>query len=314
MGVARLAIIILAAPFMVLITVTLPVASTTGWHEQLQAEATCQSQQHYADTAAVPDRVVASDTLLIPSRQLQWDFHDARSADLRADGTLFITDAGSGNLYTFRLDSATLVPHILVPGLEVPNGLALVMDTYTAVASSESGEIILLDEELTYMRTVTVPSWAPGASGFYPSDVAANEFGELFILDGVQRRIYQFNANGAYLQHFELGDMVAPVRLAYYSESLFITDSGSGKLRVLTDTGRELAVIGTFPGLSRVRIIDDVIWVLSDGIAHLFSMAGEHIGNLKPEGLSGPLVDVAGDSNRVFLLTDSSLYFWTLEP
>ncbi len=256
----------------------------------------------------------AFDTLLVPSRQLQWEFQDARSADFRSDGALFITDAGSGNLYTFRVDSATVTPDALVPGLEIPDGLAIVMDTYTAVVSRGSGDVILLDEDLTYMRSVSVPSWAPGASDFHPSDVTANEFGELFILDGGQRRVYHFNANGAFLQHLELGDLDTPGRLVYHSESLFISDPGSGKLIVLTDTGRKLAAIGTFPELSRVRIIDNVIWVLSGGVAHLFSMSGEHIGNLKPEGVAGPLYDVAGDSNRVFLLTGSSLYFWSLTP
>ncbi len=254
------------------------------------------------------------DTLLIPSRELQWEFMDARSAELRTDGTLFITDAGSGNLYTFLVDSAAVTPDVLVPGMEEPDGLTLVMDTYTAVVSQASGEVTLLDEELTYMRSISVPSWVSGAASFQPADVASNEFGELFVLDAQQQRIYHFNANGAYLQHFELADMTSPERLIYYSESLFVADPGSGKLNVLTDAGRGLAAIGTFPELSRVRIIDGVIWVLSGRVVHLFTMSGEHIGNLKPEGFTEPLRDVAGDGNRVFLLTRSSLYFWNLNP
>ena len=253
-----------------------------------------------------------SDTLLLPSREPLWDFEDARSAELRSDGALFITDAGTGNLYTFLLDTASVKPDQLVPGLQQPDGLTLVMDTYTAVASRTAGEVILLDEELIYMRAVSVPSWVPGADTFQPTDVTSNAFGELFILDGPGLRIYQFNANGAYLQHFELQDMASPDRLVYHSESLFITDPGSGKLHVLTEAGQELATIGTFPELSRVRVLDGTIWILSGDVAHLFAMTGEHMGNLKPEDPAGTLRDVAGDGNRVFLLTRGSLYFWDL--
>ena len=263
-----------------------------------------------ADRQAEPQ----ADTLLLPSRESLWDFEDARSAELRSDGMLFITDAGTGNLYTFRLDTASVKPGQLVPGLRQPDGLTLVMDTYTAVSSRTAGEMTMLDEELIYMRDVEVPSWVPGADPFQPTDVTSNAFGELFILDGPARRIYQFNANGAYLQHFELPDLVSPDRLVYHSESLFITDPGSGKLHVLTDAGHSLATIGTFPELTRVRIMDGTIWILSGEVAHIFAMTGEHVGNLKPENPVGKLRDVAGDGNRVFLLTRSSLYFWNLKP
>ncbi|TVQ70325.1 MAG: hypothetical protein EA363_07965 [Balneolaceae bacterium] len=255
-----------------------------------------------------------SDTLLLPSGEPLRDFEDARSAELRSDGTLFITDAGTGNLYTFLLDTAGVTPDQLVPGLRQPDGLTLVMDTYTAVASRTAGEVTLLDEELIYMRDVSVPSWVPGAATFQPTDVASNAFGELFILDGPARRIYHFNANGAYLQHFELLEMTSPDRLVYHSESLFITDPGSGKLHVLTEAGQELAAIGTFPDLSRVRVLDGTIWILSGEVAHLFAMTGEHLANLKPEDPAVTLRDVAGHGNRVFLLTRGSLYFWELKP
>ena len=265
-------------------------------------------------SATFTTSATTSDTLLLPSGEPLWEFEDARSAELRSDGTLFITDAGTGNLYTFLLDTAGVMPDQLVPGLRQPDGLTLVMDIYTAVASRTAGEVTLLDEDLIYMRDVSVPSWVPGAGTFQPTDVASNAFGELFILDGPARRIYHFNANGAYLQHFELQEMTSPDRLVYHSESLFITDPGSGKLHVLTETGQELAAIGTFPELSRVRVLDGTIWILSGEVAHLFAMTGEHLGNLRPENPAGTLCDVAGDSSRVFLLTRGSLYFWNLKP
>jgi hypothetical protein len=261
-----------------------------------------------------PESRQASDTLILPAVALGRDFEDIRSAVMGPDATLFVTDAGSGNLYTFMVDPDSVTPKVLVPGLEQPDGLSLVMDTYTAVVNGSARDVVLLDEQLAYMRTVTVPSWVAGSGSFHPSDVTSNEFGELFVLDSGERRIYHFNANGAYLQHFELSDMQLPGRLVYYSESLFIADTGSGIVHILTDSGRELASIGTFPELSRVRIIDDVIWVLSGSVIHLFAMTGEHIGNLKPENVSEPLRDVAGSGTRVFLLTRSSLYFWDVIP
>ncbi len=267
-----------------------------------------------ARAGGVPGSNQSPDTLILPAVTLSSDFEDIRSAAMGPDGMLFVTDAGSGNLYTFLVDSVSVAPQVLVPGLEQPDGLSLVMDTYTAVVNRASRDVILLDEELVYMRSVSVPSWVPGTGSFQPSDVTSNEFGELFVLDSREHRIYHFNANGGYLQHFELADMKSPDRMVYYSESLFITDSGSGTVRILTDSGRDLASIGTFPELSRVRIIDNVIWVLSGSVIHLFAMTGEHIGNVKPQDVSGTLRDVAGSGSRVFLLTRSSLYFWDATP
>ncbi len=292
----------------------------------------------------------ASDTLQIPAFDVVTGLDDARSLVLRSDGQLMLTEAGTDRLIIYQTDlfefenkkkelgalfqknadtdmgkedntrtgtaRDTLMATInqtYVPDLDQPDGLSLVMDTYAAVVSSGSGHVHLLDEDMGYMRSLVVPQWASGDRIFQPSDVTSNEFGELFVLDTRARRVYHFNANGGYLQYFELHDMHQPGRLVYHSESLFITDPGSGKIHVLTDNGRPLATIGTFPSLSRVRIIDGMIWVLSGEVVHLFTMAGEHAGNMRAGPSSQRIMDVTGFDNRVFLLTSGSLYFWTFE-
>ncbi len=286
----------------------------------------------------------AADTLRIPTIDVVSGLDDARSLVMRSDGELIITEAGTQRILSCRIDAGveadisteedisnetdiskekeisnetdTLMAsekQRYVPDLDQPDGLSLVMDTYTAVVSAGSGHVHLLDEDLSYMRSVAVPSWALGDSEFRPNDVTSNEFGELFVLDSMARRVYHFNANGGYLQNFDLRDMERPERLSYYSESLFITDSAAGKIHILTDDGRSLATIGTFPSLARVRIIDDVIWVLSGEVVHLFSISGEHVGNLMTDLPSIHFMDAAGSDSRVFLLTSGSLYFWNLE-
>ena len=279
-----------------------------------------------------------ADTLCIPKVVLLTGFDDARSVALRTDGLLIISEAGSDRIVSYQVNLNALgrksgsgdcdlntlqkqrdvrpdtllqlVEQIFVPDLDKPDGLSLVMDTYTAVVSSGTGQVNLLDEHLEHMRTLAVPSWVLGDRIFRPTDVTGNEFGELFVLDSEEKRIYHFDANGAYLQHIELNTTIHPERFFYFGESLFIADKGSGKIHVITDNGRSLATIGTFPQLSRVTIIDGTIWVLSGDVIHLFSIAGEHLGNRMIQDSGDILRDVAGIDGRVFLLTSGSLYFW----
>ena len=292
----------------------------------------------------------ATDTLRIPAFDVVTGLDDARSLVLRSDGQLFLTEVGTDRIMIYRTDFfgyenkikegesparknadadpdkknharmgtapdslITSIEVSYVPDLDQPDGLSLVMDTYVAVVSSGSGHVHLLDEDMGYMRSLAVPPWALGDRPFQPTDVTSNKFGELFVLDTAALRVYHFNANGGYLQYLELQDMHQPGRLVYHSESLFITDPESGKIHVLTDNGRPLATIGTFPSLSRVRIIDDMIWVISGEVVHLFTMAGGHVGNVMADPPSQRILDVTGSDNRVFLLTTGSLYFWTFE-
>ncbi len=271
-------------------------------------------------------KAAETDTLHIPAVEVVSGLDDARSLVQRTNGELIITEAGKDRVATFRVEANdktsgetnldTLMPaveQLYVPDLDEPDGLSLVVDTYAAIVSSGTGQVHLLDEHMDYMRSLLVPDWAPGGHSFHPGDVTSNEYGELFVLDAETHKIYHFNANGSYLQHFELHDMEQSGRFVYHNESLFVTDPGAGRVHVLTDNGRPLATIGTFPSLSRLRIIDDLIWVISGNVVHLFSMAGEHAGNVMPDPSIHEIRDVAGSDNQVFLLTSGSLYFWNLQ-
>lgn len=261
------------------------------------------------------------DTLRTEIEPVMSGLEDARSLLVSAAGELIIAETGAGRIRICALESDSLdagtagvscmaKEYVRLPDVNRPDGLALVLDTFTGITDGENAIVRLFDDQFRVLRTLSVPPWVPGTGLFKPSDLTANELGEIFVLDGPNKRVYHFNANGGYLQHVELNQTNRAKRLHYQDESLFIADQGSGNVFVLTDSGRELARIGRFPYLERVIVRDDTIWVISGSVLHLFSIAGSHRANYMPITVDGNIRDLAWIGNRMFLLTSGSLYFW----
>ena len=290
----------------------------------MAAIASAQGLERQPDDVPRPDDPAGShsfDTLRTNAIPVVSGLEDARSLVASPSGEFIITEAGAGRIRICTLEpgflnaekvefSCSSTHYVTLPDAGRPDGLALVLDTFTGLTDGEHGTVKVLDDQYRTMRTLSVPSWVPGAGVFKPSDLTANEFGEIFVLDGSNRRLYHFNANGDYLQHFELSQTYRPNRLHYHNESLFISDPGSGNVIVLADSGRELARIGRFPNLERVIVRDDTIWVISGYVLHIFSITGTHLANKMPFRVDGIIRDLTWIENRMFLLTSGSLYFW----
>ena len=271
----------------------------------------------------------AADTLHLKEVELIGGLQNAASMAYRGDGELIIAESGSDVISAYQIsfdqadqsvsdgdeqteaeaaDDAVSEEHTL-PDLDKPESLSLILDTELLVVSSGSQQVHWLDYDFGYVRSLAVPSWALGEMIFSPSDVTTNEIGEVYVLDRRNRTVFHFNANGSYLQHFQLSDIEKPMRLVYFDESLFVTDQDSGSVIVMTDTGRELARIGTFPELERVRVEARRIWILSGSVLHLFDISGRHLGNWQIDNTGKKLQDIAVIEDRVFLLTSGSLYY-----
>lgn len=222
-----------------------------------------------------------------------------------------IAEAGEVSMYRVLFEASEPEAVEQKPGRDLnrPESVAIVMDTYTVVVTAETGHVHLLDEEMEHVRSLSVPSWVTGSDLFQPVDAAANDIGEIFVLDHHAQRIYHFNANGSYLMHVDLSALQGPSAISYAAESLFVADREQGRVFVLTESGHELASIGTFPNLNRVRVYEELIWILSGSVVHLFDMYGEHTGNWEMEAADEPLQDIAVIDGQVFLLTSSSLYY-----
>ncbi len=255
-----------------------------------------------------------TDTLMIDENKMVDGLKGARSMVYRATNELFITEASADRIVSYRISSGdddipTEPESSSLPDLYAPDGIALLLDTFIAVISSGSDRVHILDEELEYRHTLSVPGWVPGSESFTPADVTGNDIGEIYILDTESRRIYHFNANGVYLQHFEPEHLEYPVSIEYADESLFVADTGTKNMVVMTERGRNLANIGTFPDLRRVRVYQEKIWVLSGSVIHLFNMYGEHLGNWAMKNNSEKLQDIVVLDEQLFLLTSGSLYY-----
>ncbi len=282
-----------------------------------------------------------SDTLRLNEIEMVGGLEEAKSMVVRENSELIIAEAGADRISVYQVsfdeedadasgetDSSTddteaaeaaeddhaapadaVSEERILPDLDKPESLSLILDTEILVVSSGSQQVHWLDHDFGYVRSFTVPSWALEDTEFSPADVTTNEIGEVYVLDRRNRRVFHFNANGSYLQHFRLDDLEDPTRLIYFDESLFITDYKSGTIYIMTDTGRELASIGTFADLERVRVADRRIWVLSGSVLHLFDLSGQHLGNWRVDEPWKKLRDIAVIEQRVFLLTSGSLYY-----
>lgn len=201
------------------------------------------------------------------------------------------------------------VQRIALPDTEgQPEALALLWDSSYALLQKGSHQIYLFDKEMKHIHTLQFPSWIFENRDFDLIDLASNEFGELFVLDARNRSVYHFNANGRYLQHFEINEVKQPASLCHGEESLFITDRDSGKVFVFTESGRYLAHLGTFPSLVRARFFNRHIWVLSGDVLHLFNIYGEHVGNRGFSSSHVNMRDMAVHDDQLFMLSGDTLY------
>ncbi|MDG5767173.1 hypothetical protein QA596_06835 [Balneolales bacterium ANBcel1] len=284
------------------------------------------------DDPDTPHQQARMDTVTLSVEMVGGPFDSAHTLTDGFDGDLLVSDANAGRIKRYRIPagyrqsghecpgagpeigvdrgaSAGLVETIELSIFDRPEAMANAAETFLAVVGSAERQVHLLDETMAYVRSLAVPAWAAGEAPFTPEDVTSNTIGELFVLDADNKRIYHFNANGSFLQYFPIDGLDRPSALMYADESLFIADKGGGRVHVITDGGHELAVIGTFPHLGRVRVIDRNIWVLSGGVIHRFNMSGEHLGNWAPDIAGKPLRDLAVIGGNLFLLTSGSLYF-----
>ncbi len=262
-------------------------------------------------TGEVRSQVI--DTVMLRTVPLVEGLENAHSMVFRPDDELIITESDADRIAAFRVfvdeQEAAEPEDIFLPDLDRPQGLSLQAGINTVIISAGTAQVHLLDESMGYLQSLAVPNWVTGNGSFEPSDVTTNSIGEIYILDTNQKRIYHFNANGSYLQHIMVDEIERPTALVYAEESLFVSDSGSGRVYVLTENGHELATIGTFPDLSRVRVIDRRIWVISGRVIHEFNLYGEHLGNWALEHPGESIQDLAIIDDQLFLLTSGSLYF-----
>lgn len=256
---------------------------------------------------------VTPDTVIVESLQILEGLEAARSLAQRFGRELIVIKEGQagGMICRIRMED----PEPVVMEKEAWNlpdhatAIAMALEEYPVVVSPENGQAYMFDDHMRFIRRLTVPSWVDGAGIFHPDDVTVNEIGEIFILDSPAKRIYMFNANGDYLLHLNLDQMDHPVALSYAEESLFIADRGREQVHVLATGGHELAVIGTFPDLSRVRVFNRMIWILSGEVIHLFDISGDLVGNWMLEFSGESLRDIVVIEKQIFLLTSGSLYY-----
>ncbi|MDI6400919.1 hypothetical protein QLX67_02845 [Balneolaceae bacterium ANBcel3] len=156
---------------------------------------------------------------------------------------------------------------------------------------------------------VRIPTWATEGRTVHGTDLSVNEIGELFILDERKRYLHHLNYNRDYLQTIPLNQEIGAETLTSAGETLIIADRSKGYLHIVTERGHPLARIGTFPEMHRVRYLDNKLYVLSGSVIHIFNDEGSHLANFSMDSKE-PLLDIATDGSRLFLLTPVSLYYW----
>lgn len=190
-----------------------------------------------------------------------------------------------------------------------PGAMVMVQERILALVDETGSKVLLFEVQTGQKHTLEVPAWAGTHSGLRPVDLAGNELGELFVLDGSSGYIHHFNANADYLQPVILDGVNRPTALEYAKESLFVSESDTERVHVFTERGWFLARIGRFPELHRIRVYDQHLWVISGKVLHVFDLSGQHLFNMRLSGVDEPVVDIRAQEHDLLLMTSSSLYY-----
>lgn len=250
-----------------------------------------------------------TDTLGRPAIKIAEGFKDCSVLAVISSKELFFVESKNGILWYLNL-SETNKPkqHSLFYGSNLPLGIALAGENRVAVITGDPGQWYLADLDFEPVRSLLVPGWARSDSGVKAGDVASNPVGEIFVLDEAGRRVHHFDANGVYLDFVDLQELYQPVALEYAEESLFVADAATGKVHVFTETGSELAIIGSFPDLKRVRVVDRQISILSGQVVHEFDIFGSYTGSWTVSVVPDVFGDLVPVSGGWVIMTGKALY------
>ncbi len=278
--------------------------------------------------------LAAGDTLAV--QLLSLAFEDARSLALDAQGMLYVTDAGASTVIVL---SANGVPLRTLGGpgtgdyaflgpadLDPTNGLVL------TVADTGNGRIQRFSRDGRLLDTLPVPTGRNDRAGqpFGTRDTAGDDrrlgqgrpvavasavTGELFVVEETEGVVLRFDDRRDFdrvVGGMDAGEgaLRTPIGLALGPEGrLFVADRGRAAVLVYDAFGQYLRRIGNgqLAGVVAVAVVGERLAVVLPHTVRLYDLDGRLLATLAIP-TDEPLVDVAGTTEALYLLTPTRLF------
>ena len=164
-------------------------------------------------------------------------------------GSLVVADRQTGRILQLN-DAGTLANDAVVSGggglaaSRPPRFVRLDLGDNLYICDGDAGHAVIYDSRLRPAGDLTPPYDALGVAGGTITGLALGAFGEIYLVDGINGRVYRFDASGRFLAGFK-GDESGWARLsrpagaacAEADGSVYVCDPGQSRVVVFDNSG-----------------------------------------------------------------------------
>ncbi len=270
----------------------------------------------------------AQDTLFV-EESFFGSFGNAARIAVDASGTIYVLDDAR---HTLSLFSERGTHQRLVGGygwdattLDRPTGVAT--DGLTIYVSDYGNHrIVRYDRNLVFLSALSTRDTSISSAQFgYPLGLALSKQGDLFVLDGENLRVVQFDSRSGFVRSFgslEAGEgrLQRPLEVAV-SEDDKVLVLEPDRIAQFDYAGNFLSSIGrgTFTGAKGMAVGRRGIMVVANDTLHLFDSKGSvrwamAASEILSEYSLAPLQDVAMWKDRLLIVSPSRVGIFRMEP
>jgi len=271
-----------------------------------------------------------ADTVITAAEPLA-RFEEARAVAVDPAGLIYVADAGADVVYRLRADGA--VEAVLGgPGtgegqfdkpsdVDPTNGLILV------VADAGNSRLQRFSRQYQFLEALPVgtgagrgPTFRSGEEAVLdrskgePVAVITSNTEDVFAVDAEQRVVLKWDRNRRLervIGGAEEGDgaLMNPVALAADARSLYVADRGRAGVLVYDLFGGFVRVLaeGRAQGVQGLAVFESRLWIVLPHRILVYHTRGR-LEKVLDVALGAPLVDVAVQDGRLYLLTTTQLY------
>ena len=233
-------------------------------------------------------------------------FEFPRGVAFDSNGNIFVSDDGGERVQKFS-SSEAYISQFGSPGnangqFEDPFSLVVDANNDIWVADDANNRIQEFNSNGTYLGQIGCATGAcvAGAGNgqlHFPTDLAIDQSGNIYVVDYGNNRVEEFNSSGAYVSQFGStgsgdGQFIKPDVIAIDANgNFYVSDSGNSRIEKFSPAGVFILKIGS-PGNANGQFNNGPIGLAIDGNGHLwaadansnrvqeFNASGTYIGQL----------------------------------
>ena len=247
----------------------------------------------YQTLEAPPVKVTPPDTRPVPPN-LNEQLSVPRGVATDNKGNYFVADTGNSRIVKFDA-KGTFVTSFGSPGdaesqLREPQGIAVNAAGEIFVSDALNHKLVKFQSDGTFVR-----EWHGPDSGFYgPRDIEFGPDGKLYIVDQGRTRIVRLDiSNDAFTTWGSAGAAEGqfndPTGIAISDDSIFVTDTGNGRVQVFDLNGNFLRMWTVEQWESDVKHSTDVMYDQASKIVYVVSAKSKQL--LTYDVMGNPVAD-----------------------